>query len=207
MLGYLEQVVEILDGSAEGISAAAVAEACAKQHSANVKKLFNTNMAKINRMYKLVENELGVNADDFAEAMAKCIPLIDEMLKQGPEAVVYAFDLMLHMANSVYGDLDSKGGSGYGDSEKHYQVLDARLLQIIDLRVAADAGQESDGEWKTDSLSALVEDRDFLKEYGIKGYFERSIEKLQRLTGKTGQENLKRPESESGSESGSESEG
>ena len=163
-------------------------------------------MAKIDRVYGNMYDRPGVTADDFAKGMTKFVPVADEMLAYGSEAVVYAFDLMMYIADHVRGDLDSKHASGYGDSQGYYQVMDPKLLQVIDMRVIAEAGQQETMVWKNEALAELVSERDHLEEYGIEGYFLGSIKRLQELTNNDGRGNGRESRSDTGSESQSDSE-
>ena len=88
--------------------------------------------------------------------------MVLKMLAYGSEAVIYAFDLMMYIADHVCGGLDRKHASGYGDSQGYYQVMDPKLLQVIDMRVIAEAGQQETMVWKNEALAELVSEIDKL---------------------------------------------
>jgi hypothetical protein len=159
--------------------------------------LFYLSTAKMNYAHNKLYNRRGVNAHDFAKSALTFAPVTDELLSYGFEGIVYAFDFMVEVACCVCGALDNVSESGHGDSEGCYAKMDLRLMGVIELRVAAEAGQAS-LKWKTQALAELVKERDELDQPRFEGYFPKSIRRLQQLTGGEGVEN--------GGESGSESE-
>lgn len=123
------------------------------------------------------------NADSFAEAMADCLPDVEALLQQPDDVgVIFAFDLMMFLADHVHGELDIKGGSGYGDSEESYALMDAMMMRVIARRLQLkDACQDT--TWMTDTRQKLEKKRIHLDQYGLENYFSDTIKCLGELDG------------------------
>lgn len=167
---YLHNLASILDGSSMGVSPAEVADACAKQHSANLKWLFDSTVAKMNNKHSKMRDRRGVNADDFAQSAARFADVTDDLIHYGPEGIFYAFDFMMLVAYRVHGELDCKGGSGYGDSQMYYDSLDPKLLGVINMRVAAGISHPllEAMYMESKALADAAEERAWSAKYGIK---------------------------------------
>lgn len=123
----------------------------------------------------------GYSADSYARAAALSLPEVEALLQLPHDAgVPFAFELMTWLAANVRGELDVKGGSGYGDSEKPYGMMDAMLMRVIARRLQLrDATQ--DMAWMKDALEELQAERDHIAKYGLEGYFADSIAALSEL--------------------------
>jgi hypothetical protein len=80
------------------------------------KHTYQTSLTKAQDQFQQL-SEYGT-VHDQAQAMAKSIPNIKMLLNiQTRESVEYTSKLMISLAKGVHGDLDARGGSGYGEHE------------------------------------------------------------------------------------------
>jgi hypothetical protein len=125
----------------------------------------------------------GYNADTYAKAAAKSLPDVEALLQQPHDAEIpFAFELMMWLASHVHGDLDVKGGCGYGGSGKAYGMMDAMIMRVISRRLQL-KGVTRDMSWMKDALEELRRKRDHITKYGLKGYFPDTITGLSELVG------------------------
>jgi hypothetical protein len=139
--------------------------------------------AKFEHLYEQTQgwDLSGVNGEDFVREMVKCLPDVEALLQMPNYVGVNpGSDLMMFLARHVHGDLDTKGGAGYGCHTLGYQQLDAMMMRIIDRRGARQEriGGE-DIAWISQTVMELEKKRDHLAKYGLEGYFPNSLARLQ----------------------------
>ena len=104
----------------------------------------------------------GVTSDDVSEAM---MPFFDdiERVRSFPNREGPAFELLMDLASSSYGELDMKG-CGYGERPSDCEV-DQCLVEVAKERRAREL------EWHFEpSLDYLKEMADLLGQYGIEDF-------------------------------------
>ncbi|KAB5533574.1 hypothetical protein GE09DRAFT_1227581 [Coniochaeta sp. 2T2.1] len=111
----------------------------------------------------------GVSSDDLSQAM---VPFVKEIEDLSETVGANAWEL----ADSSYGGLD--GGAGYGDRPSD-KPADDLLADIIDERI--EAGEKWD--WEKD-LKELVEEEEYLREYGIEPWYPETQGALREACGK-----------------------
>ena len=90
------------------------------------------------------------NVDEYAEIQSKLLPKI-ERLASLPGGNILAFDCMALMSENLWGDMDRKDASGYGDTEEPYLRMDQTMLKYAEQSFA-------DGEWAPEVTSEYLED-------------------------------------------------
>ena len=79
---------------------------------------------------------------------------------------------MALISENLWGDLDTKRGSGYDDQEKPYVSMDQAMQKYAEQSFA-------DGEWEPEMiwkiLGRLIGNRTMLAKYGVKRYFPRTV--------------------------------
>ena len=109
-------------------------KAIAKKHNVAIKAI-DKEFKKLLKQYKPNPTIWqGVTSDNFAKMIAGFLPIVDELLDAG--APKEAFNLLMVMGDHCYGDLEAcLKSSGWGGTEKPFQKMDKKMLEVIDKRV------------------------------------------------------------------------
>lgn len=127
----------------------------------------NTNRKPWEEFYS--NSGYGVDADRFAKAAPESLPDVEALL-QPPQnvGVVFAFDPMKFLAAEVHGELEIKGGCGYGDIDEPYALMDAMMMRVITRRLQQQEASK-DMAWIEEVLGRLQGKRDHIAEYSLEG--------------------------------------
>ena len=123
------------------------------------------------RLRKIIISRECSNVDEYAEIQSKLLPKI-ERLANLPGGNTLAFDCMALMSENLWGDMERKDASGYGDTEEPYLRMDQTMLKYAEQSFA-------DGEWAPEVISEILgklnKNRTILAIYGVKRYFPRTV--------------------------------
>ncbi len=127
------------------------------------------------------DSHFGVDADRFAKVAVESLPDVEALLQLPCDVgVVFAFQLIRYLADHIRGELDVKGGCGYGDSGKPYALMDAMMMRVITRRLQQ-RDALTDLTWVKDTLEKLQRKRDHIAEYGMEGFSSDTIAGLSEL--------------------------
>jgi hypothetical protein len=146
-----------------------------------VNKAHNTLLEKV---YSRSNESQGITTDTFAQASVRHLDTV-KALAEMESGLVPAFDLVMLLAKTCWNDPDArKSMSGDGDSEEPFLELHTQLLSLIDERLITDTGNQEavdPTDWPAAALEYLKCTSDYLANFGLDGYFEESIAKLEEI--------------------------
>lgn len=120
-----------------------------------------------------------ITTDDYA-TIAACHTSGVEWLSSLANGFKFAWELMMTLACGCY-SIAGRKDSGDGDRKQAFQTLDDALLPLIECRAKGELVEDVLDGWINDTHKYLDQRRAFLEKYGAKGYFPKSLARLEEL--------------------------